>query len=293
MIRIVLVVSMIFTANIPILYGQRPPYPKKTLSMSVVDSAYVKISYAFNATDIKNYQTYDDWQLLEIGSRQSKYYSFFVYNCDSLVTDYVKKNPNAQSIPSRMGISGKDRNRWSEYYYSEYFKDFTKNTYTEYARMPEHLEKANACYTEALPVFDWEILTDTLTVMTYLCQKATCHFRGRDFVAWFTLDIPINNGPWKFGGLPGLILKVSDTEKRCDFECIGIEYSKPGFPIKKYLDYAKYQEKDRQEILKYQKESHENYHKMAGLISGDFIDGKFVSNNKPHPRVKYEPIELE
>jgi len=43
---------------------------------------------------------------------------------------------------------------------------------------------------------------DTLTVAGYVCQKATCLFRGRDYTAWFSNDIPISNGPWKFGGFP-------------------------------------------------------------------------------------------
>ncbi|MDR2651853.1 MAG: hypothetical protein LBC68_06010 [Prevotellaceae bacterium] len=35
-------------------------------------------------------------------------------------------------------------------------------------------------------------------------------------------DIPIDNGPWKFGGLPGM--KVYDNDKKFVFECIGIQY---------------------------------------------------------------------
>jgi GLPGLI family protein len=253
--------------------------------MSVIDSGKIRISYAFNATDIKDYKTYDDLQLLEIGATVSKYYSFFISNSDSLVTDRIIKNPNSRAVPYSMGIRGKD-SFWSEYYYSEYYKDFTANTVTEYARMPKALEKANAYYEEKIPALNWEIYADTFTVITYLCQKATCHFRGRDYVAWFTLDIPINNGPWKFGGLPGLILKISDTGKRCDFECIGIEQAEQKFPIKKYPEYeTKYEKKDRKKILNFQKEIHEDYYKVAGLVP--------VWGGKPYQKRKYEPIELE
>ena len=28
--------------------------------------------------------------------------------------------------------------------------------------------------------------------------------------AWYTLDIPVNNGPSRYHGLPGLILEVND-----------------------------------------------------------------------------------
>ena len=58
--------------------------------------------------------------------------------------------------------------------------------------------------------------------MGYPCQKATATFRGRDYEAWFTPEIPVNDGPWKFFGLPGLILKVTDAENIFSFVCVGL-----------------------------------------------------------------------
>lgn len=69
---------------------------------------------------------------------------------------------------------------------------------------------------------DWQISTDTATVLGYLCTKATTTFRGRDYVVWFTQEIPINEGPWKLYGLPGLILKAEDTAGLFRFEAIGL-----------------------------------------------------------------------
>lgn len=76
---------------------------------------------------------------------------------------------------------------------------------------------------ENIPPQNWQFLNDTLTVLGYSCQKATCIFRGRTFTAWFTLDIPINDGPFKFYGLPGLILQLEDSESLFKFNAIGIE----------------------------------------------------------------------
>jgi len=59
--------------------------------------------------------------------------------------------------------------------------------------------------TEKIPPQQWEIMNDTLTIMGYLCQKAVSTFRGRNHIAWFTSEIPVNDGPWKLYGLPGLI----------------------------------------------------------------------------------------
>lgn len=45
---------------------------------------------------------------------------------------------------------------------------------------------------------------------------------GRQWIAWFTSEIPLSEGPYKFGGLPGLILEVADSEGDYRYTCIGI-----------------------------------------------------------------------
>ncbi|GHV58372.1 hypothetical protein FACS1894182_10350 [Bacteroidia bacterium] len=293
MYKMTLSILILFITCITIVYGQNTSLPRNTQDMSVIDFGNIRISYAFNATDIKNHKTYDDLQLLEIGATQSKYYSFFISNSDSLCTDWGINNSNSSVFPSRMGVRGKDP-LWSEYYFSEYYKNFTTNTLTEFARMPSLLHNANAYYEEELPTINWIIHDDTLILMTYQCQKAICHFRGRDFVAWFAPDIPISNGPWKFGGLPGLILKISDTEGRCDFECIKIEQLKQKFPIKKHNEYnTKYKKKDRKTILKFQKEVHEDYNKLAGLTPLPNFGSEHTRQKTERIKRIYEPIELE
>lgn len=54
----------------------------------------------------------------------------------------------------------------------------------------------------------WNILDETKKIHNYTCQKAETTFRGRNYEAWFTTDIPIPDGPWKFRGLPGLIVYI-------------------------------------------------------------------------------------
>ena len=44
-----------------------------------------------------------------------------------------------------------------------------------------------------------------------MAQKATTSYGGRDWIAWFTAEIPFQDGPYKFYGLPGLIVKMEDT----------------------------------------------------------------------------------
>lgn len=81
------------------------------------------------------------------------------------------------------------------------------------------------------PNFDWKVTSDTATVQGYLCQKATTHYGGRDFVAWFTYEIPISVGPWLFSGLPGLIVQVADSENHHHFSLNKINEFKNDFDI--------------------------------------------------------------
>lgn len=59
----------------------------------------------------------------------------------------------------------------------------------------------------------WKIEPDTKKINNYNLQKATAVFGGRTWTAWFTPDINIPEGPYKFRGLPGLVLYVEDDKK--------------------------------------------------------------------------------
>ena len=77
---------------------------------------------------------------------------------------------------------------------------------------------------EELPRFQWQLSTDTLTIHGYVCQKAETNFRGRRWVVWFSPQIPIDGGLWKFNGLPGLILRAYDVERNFNFELQSINH---------------------------------------------------------------------
>ncbi len=91
--------------------------------------------------------------------------------------------------------------------YNESFIKSDKNRdYSEPPTMKEYL------VSDTLNNFDWKITKEHKKIFDYDCIKATTNFRGRNYEAWFTKSIKIEAGPWKFSGLPGLILAVNDIE---------------------------------------------------------------------------------
>tara|TARA_R110002124_G_scaffold89643_5_gene229206 strand:- start:29313 stop:30092 length:780 start_codon:yes stop_codon:yes gene_type:complete len=61
--------------------------------------------------------------------------------------------------------------------------------------------------------WNWDIKEKFKQIGRFRCQMATIKFRGRNYIAWFTNKIPTSFGPWKFQGLPGLILEVYDNDR--------------------------------------------------------------------------------
>ncbi|MBP3840229.1 MAG: GLPGLI family protein [Chryseobacterium sp.] len=65
---------------------------------------------------------------------------------------------------------------------------------------------------------EWKILPETAKIGDYKTQKAQTNFGGRTWFAWFTTDVPFQDGPYKFSGLPGLIVKVEDSKGDYSFD---------------------------------------------------------------------------
>ena len=76
---------------------------------------------------------------------------------------------------------------------------------------------------DPLPMQVWSLQSETKKINNINCKKATTSFRGRNYTAWYTEDIPIIGGPWKFNGLPGLILAVSSEDGALSIEANKIE----------------------------------------------------------------------
>ena len=68
---------------------------------------------------------------------------------------------------------------------------------------------------ESVPQFKWDVqYKKTKKIGKYICNKATTQFRGRKYTAWYSMEFPIRFGPWKFNGLPGIIIEIYDETFR-------------------------------------------------------------------------------
>ncbi|MCP9198904.1 GLPGLI family protein [Gramella sp. GC03-9] len=103
-------------------------------------------------------------------------------------------------------------------------------------------------YQEELKPQNWQIHPETDTIAGYRAQKATTRFRGRNYTAWFTPEIPVPEGPYKFSGLPGLIVEVFDDQKHYHFKLKGFQELKPG--VSQIIKEKDYLEMDKSEFSK-------------------------------------------
>lgn len=142
-------------------------------------------------------------------------------------------------------------------------------------------------YEENQPKLNWNLESGEKILLGNKCNKATVHYRGRDYIAWYTTDIPINNGPYIFGGLPGLILEIEDVDKKYTFEAVGI--TKTPKPI--YL-------RKEKNILKTTREKFRNVQRAYKENPSAFYSGKaYNEDGTPivlkQQNIKYEPMEIE
>jgi GLPGLI family protein len=175
----------------------------------------VDYRYLF-AMDTVSGKRYEDMCRLEIGDF-TRYYSLYALRCDSLMYEarMSSGDPNdGVNVTNWMG----DKKRAN---YEDYYLDYpSKGSLT--ARI--NIVNTEYEYCEPLPIFEWKFLPDSVStkVLGYECNAAETSFRGRHYRVWFTMEIPFSFGPWKFRGLPGLILKVEESTGMFSWEAEGI-----------------------------------------------------------------------
>jgi len=100
------------------------------------------------------------------------------------------------------------------------------------------INNSNYLLFETIPIFKWVLTSkETKKIGNYVCKKATTYFRGRNYIAWYAVDIPTQFGPWKFNGLPGLILEIYDETNRYHWTVQKIKMLNKKIELPKYESY--------------------------------------------------------
>ncbi|MDE6561578.1 MAG: GLPGLI family protein [Muribaculaceae bacterium] len=134
-------------------------------------------------------------------------------------------------------------------------------------------------YTEPFSEMLWEIGDSIKNVLGYDCVQATSDYHGREWTVWFTPDIPIQDGPWKLRGLPGLILEAT-TGDGIGFFADGIEQTAK--QIKNVYGSEKYEKQNRKDILRARRAMIDN--PMGALSANGSLEGAKIDPNALKPK---------
>lgn len=102
----------------------------------------------------------------------------------------------------------------------------------------ENVATVNLGYKESIKSLKWQLLGGKKTILNHECYEAKINLHGRNYTAWYTKDIPISDGPYKFAGLPGLVLEIYDSENNFHYNAIAITKKKMNIVYDESIKYT-------------------------------------------------------
>ena len=170
-----------------------------TLNLSAQNQRF-SYEYKFITDSTKSNEGNSELMYLDIAKKGSKFYSQKKNIADSIHQDRVSKQSR--------DFTGIDYGK-IQFIVEKSYPDF-KVTFFNNLDMNKYKVSDGR-------KMDWKILSEKEKIGDLNTQKASCNFAGRIWTAWFVSDIPIQDGPYKFHGLPGLIIKIEDKTKSHSF----------------------------------------------------------------------------
>ena len=134
-------------------------------------------------------------------------------------------------------------------------------------------------YYEEMPdEWQWQVADLTKNILGYECVEATADYHGRKWIVWFSPEIPVSNGPWKLGGLPGLILEAMTDDGKYSFLATGIQRTTKAIGSVYLAD--EYEKIDRKRFLKSKRAFLDN---PLGSINAQMGGDIKISDNSGKP----------
>lgn len=125
---------------------------------------------------------------------------------------------------------------------------------------------------DSLHTMKWHPDSGSQTILGYPCLSATTLFRGRTYTAYYTKKLPVTDGPWKLGGLPGLILAARSTDGFVEWKATSVALGAvPAIDIatmrsRKNLNWQEFVVKFKQDVIK-----HTKYIRSKGIAPDDAV----------------------
>ena len=261
----------------------------KDMNKKVIDSSYMECRYELKylkdtsvvITDSTRQQIVSkDMMLLHVGKKVAKFYSYNKFYTDSLLADAVKKQTvNGKGTVTFGNLKTKEGSPELIYKYPD-----GKLLYHCGLGPDSYQYEDNDLY------FGWELLDETKELLGYTVHKATCDFRGRKYTAWYAPDISISNGPWKFSGLPGLILEISDSRDHYHYTAVGLKKTRD-LPI--YINEGNFIKIKRKKFQELKRRLDEDPISFLNNNSGGRVQIKIEGNCDFFKELKYEYQETD
>lgn len=193
----------------------------------IVDTVELNCYYTYNFQVDSNDRNSikSEEMILEVGNTTSKFNSTNKLFRDSLLMAYKDEPVDVASGKILPLVMGAPTHSFCNY-------TIIKN-YPEQGMMQttSYLNKTHLKVSEQ-QIKNWELVPSRDTVITgFPCKLATTEYGGRKYYAWYTLSLPFSDGPYKFSGLPGLIVLISDSEHEHSFELVEIKKGNSNQPI--------------------------------------------------------------
>ncbi len=214
--------------------------------------------------------------VLLLNKNESYFKNMNKYILDSLV--YEKKIAFSDNAYQNM--------KATEKYYSDFPENIGMTSSKIYVSMPAY--NKNFKYEEANNT-NWQLYNEFKTIGKYKCQKAIVKKYGRTWTAWFAKDIPFPFGPYKFSGLPGLILEVSDEKK--DYVYTLYKFGKRKYTCNSANMYKNVKLVDKKKVFDFKRKSMQDINKFKQIIDDPEII-RTLSKEAPKMAKAYNPIEL-
>lgn len=208
------IVICIITIGTNRAFGQlRFDYPITEIEQTELIATY---SLEYIEDTLNTYYIRKDEMILFLGKSTSKFLSKTLFEFDTIM----------ENISSLEQFQSRLLDRDNPLPFSKFGYRIYKNYPTGFITYIEHIPSTTFRYEETLRQFEWDLKEDTITINGYFAQKAIIDYGGRSWIAWFCPGIPYSDGPYKFNGLPGLIIKIYDSKQQYVFTLNSIEIPK-------------------------------------------------------------------